>query len=287
MKSIFRTIVFVLAFLAAVSCKMEFLRIRISGTTWSQEKDDVRAFVHFDENGRATVLQRDKASGVVQVSHGTYSADGHAVIIQTDEGSSLKMVRTFSHLKSSSTNRNFSSLYPEEYQSVSQSILASMKQDDFRMYYFKPDGNALQLVFKNARHEEGIPYGWEKTEEAYTLTGSNLTFGNENAILFPEVMLKDDIWYKYFPSGEDKGTSAVSGTVWTYQTDSFPGVIVFNNNGSFTRILVSSRILFQFSQGSYSQSENTLTMTLDGKTETCKIVGGVFTFMEKTYVLFE
>lgn len=286
MKSIFRTIAFVLAFLTVISCKMEFLRIRISGTTWSQEKGDVRAFVHFDENGRATVLQRDNASGAVQVSHGTYSADGHAVIILTDEGSSLKLVRTFSHLKSS-TNKNFYSIYPEEYQSISQSIWASMKQDDFRMYFFKPDGKALQLVFKNARHEEGVPYGWEKTEEAYNLTGSYLAVGNGSATLFPEVMLKDDIWYMHCPSGEDKGTSAVNGTVWTYQTNGFPGIILFNTNGSFTRILVSSRILFQISQGSYTQSGNTLSMTLDGKTETCEIVGGVFTFMEKTYVLFE
>ena len=288
MKSIFRTIIALATLLTALSCSkmMEGLYIGISNTTWTYTLAEQRAFVHFGTDGRATIVQRSTGNGAVQFTNGTYSVDGHAVDVVSDEGTTNRLVRTFSHLKNSK-NKNFSTFSPQAYSSMDYTVWTSLRQDVFRMAYFTPDGTIKHARFKNVRHEEGVAYGWDKWDSPYTLNGSHLDMGTESGILFDEVMLVDDVWFMHFQVNENSGQSTLTGTMWTYQTSGYPGIIVFDTNNSFTRVLLSSRILYQVTRGTYTQEGNTVVMNLDGKTDTCVIAGDRFTFMEKTYTLFE
>ena len=74
--------------------------------------------------------------------------------------------------------------------------------------------------------------------------------------------------------------------MWTYRSNSYPGIIIFDTNSSFTRILLSSRILYQVNRGTYVQTGDVVTMTLNGKTEDCLISGDSFTYLERTYDLY-
>ena len=288
MKSIFRTIVALAMLLMTVSCSkiLEPLYIGITNTTWSYTLDDQRAFIRFGTDDRVTIVQRNNGNGAVQFNNGTYSVDGHAVDILSDEGASNRLVRTFSHLKNSS-NKNFSTYKPQEYTSMDYSVWTSLRKDVFRVIYFTPDGKTKQASFKNVIHEEGVPYGWEQGETTFTLSGSHLDMGKESAILFDEVMLVDDVWFMHFPVNENKGNSDLTGTMWTYHTSSYPGIIIFDTNSSFTRILLSSRILYQVNRGTYVQTGDVVTMTLNGKTEDCLIEGNSFTYLERTYDLYQ
>ncbi|MBO6096886.1 MAG: hypothetical protein J6P56_06205 [Bacteroidales bacterium] len=288
MKSIFRTIVALAMLLMTFSCSkmMAGLYITIPNTTWSYTLDDQRALVHFMSNDRVTIVQRNNSNGAVQFNNGTYSVDGHAVDILSDEGASNRLVRTFSNLKNSQ-NKNFSTFKPQEYASMDYTVWTSLRQDVFRIAYFTPYGIIKQASFKNVIHEEGVPYGWEGWETNYTLTGSHLDMGKESATLFEEVMLVDDVWFMHFPVNENKGNSDLTGTMWTYRSSGYPGIIVFDTNSSFTRILLSSRILYQVTRGNYVQNGNIVSFSFDGKSEDCLIEDGSFTLMERTYDLYQ
>lgn len=286
MKSIFRTIVFAAVLLVAVSCNIDWVYIQVPNTNWTITQDEQQAFVHFGAGDRCCILQRSNVNGAVQFINGTYLADGHAVDVLSDEGSSNRLIRTFSHLKNSK-NKNFSTFKPQDYENVDNTVWTSLKQDNFRILYFSDDGRMTAAGFDNVRHEEGVPYGWYQKGTTYTHSGNHVGFGQESGTLFPEVMLVEDVWFMHFPVGENTGTSALKGTLWTYETTSYPGIIIFDSNSSFTRVLVASRILYQVSRGTYTLKGNTITMTLDGKTEECLVANDRFTFMERTYSLFE
>lgn len=288
MKSIFRTILALALLLTTLSCSkmMSGLYISIPNTTWSYTLDDQRALVHFGSDDRVTIVQRNNSNGAVQFNNGTYSVDGHAVDILSDEGASNRLVRTFSHLKNSQ-NKNFSTFKPLEYTSLDYTVWTSLRQDVFRIVYFTPEGNTKQASFKNVIHEEGVPYGWENSGTNYTLTGSHLDMGKESATLFEEVMLLGDVWFMHFPVNENKGYSDLTGTMWTLSGNGYPGIIVFDTNSSFTRVLLSSRILYQVTRGSYVQNGNIVSFSFDGKSEDCLIVDGRFTLMERTYDLYQ
>lgn len=286
MKSFFRTIAALITLLAAVSCKLDFLYVSLPNTSWVYELNDQKAFVHFSPNGRATIMQYNYGNNAVQFTNGTYTASGHAVDVLGDDGTSHRLIRTFSHLKNSKS-KNFSTYRPQDCQSLENCVWTSIKQDNFRLIYCMADGRAKEATFSNVNHAEGIPYGWEQTSALYSATGSYVAIGREGGVLFPELMLLDDVWFMHLPVGGDQGTSAVKGSLWTYQSSGYPGIIVFDTNSSFTRVLLGSRVLYQVSRGTYSQNGNVLTMTLDGKTESCEIKGDKFTFLGKTYSLFE
>lgn len=286
MRSIFRTIAFALTLLATVSCNIDFIYLQVPGTSWSLEQGETRAFAHFDSE-RVTIVQRSSATGGVQFTNGTYLTDGHRVKVTSDEGTSHQLVRTFTHLKSGTSNKNFSSLRPQSYETLDGTVWTTLRQDDLTLYYFEPGGKSRHWTFKNVRHEEGVPYGWEAGEETYSVTGSHVALESGGATLFPEVMLMDDVWYMHYPAQEDNGTSALRGTAWKYVTNSYPGILIFNTNSSFTRVLVSSRVLYQVTQGTYTVNGDSVTLSFSDKSETCTISGNRFTFMERTYELFQ
>jgi len=286
MKSIFRTIALLAVLSCALSCQLlEDLYVRLPNTSWTLEVDSQRAFVYFSDE-RSSVLQRNISTGAVQVLNGSYSAEGHAAVVSGDNGNSVKFIRTFSHLKSSG-NKNFSSLRTKTVQTLDNTLFLTLEKNNFHVLYFNPSGDVRKASFKNVVREEGVPYGWEGTTMPFQVSGSQVSWGEERGVLFPEVMLVDDVWYFHYPINQDEGNSRLCGTMWTYRTNGYPGILVFDTNSSFTRILLSSNVLCYVFRGTYSLEGDVLTMTLDGKQERCPLGTDSFTFMEKTYVLFE
>ena len=285
MKSIFRTIALLSAFLCVLSCSMDFLYVQLPGSSWTLTVNDKKAFLHFEQEN-ACLMQRDIATGDVLVYNGTYTAKGHAVTVSIEDGSTVKVVRTFSHLKNSS-NKNYSSFSPSSDYTVDNTVWVNIYQKNFRVMYLSTEGQAKSFEFANMIHEEGIPYGWKQGSKAYTRAGNQMSVGDRNFTLFPETMLSEDTWYMHFDNLEGTGSSELKGSAWTLRTGGYPGIIVFNTGGTFTRVLTSSFTRYQVMQGTYSLSGDQLTLTMGDKTEQCTVAGNSFTFMEKTYDLFE
>ena len=286
MRSIFRTIALLTLLLGLTSCRMDSLYIQIPGTNWSIEQGNQRLMVHFGDE-RFASIQRNNETGGLQVNNGTYTTKGHSVAVTADhDGSIHKLVRTFSHLKNSS-NKNFSSLWPEAPETMENTVWTTILNNDFLLLYFTADGKVKKAVFRNVVREEGVPYGWSRTEATYALAGNQLAMGDESGTVFPEVMLVEDLFYYHFPVNPDTGCSDLKGTFWTYQTASYPGIIVFDTNSSFTRVLLSNNYQYQVSRGTYRREGNVLTLAMDDKEEACAFDGNSFTFLERTYDSFE
>ena len=281
-----RVLCFLSILILAVSCKaiMEPLRVQLEGTYWLYETDSQTARVCFNDETHVNVLQHDIASGYIQSLDGTYFCDGHAVFCNGDDWPNvIKFVRTFTHLKNNSTNKNLTPLYPESY-SIKGSVWAILLKENLRFTYFGEDGTCIEGTFKNVAHEDGIPYGWEWKKASYTQNGSSVEAGPFKSTLYNEFMLVDTLAVMISTHApKSTGTSALTGSIWTYKTSGAPGVIIFTSDKDFTRILVGSRIVHETKVGTYELQGTSLTMTLDEKTETCQLEGGRFTFFERTY----
>jgi len=284
MKILARTIAVVAALLSVLSCRMDFLYIQLPGTSWSIEVDDQRAFVHFEED-RATLIQRNATLGAVKMANGSYTTDGHSIIIALDNGGTQKMIRTFSHLKNGN-NKNYSSLSPESCE-LENTVWHTIYKDSLRVLYFH-DGQVHHYSFANLSHKEGIPYGWKHSQASYTVAGNQVSLGGElNATLFPEVMLVGDHWYMHFPVLEDTGCSNMVGGFWPLQSGGYPGGILFDSYSTFTRILVSAADVYQAQRGTYSREGDVLSMQLEEAADICTVQDDSFTFLERTYEIYE
>ena len=282
----------ILLVLVSASCKkmMEPIRIPLSGTAWSYSVGDQTARVCFEDENHVSILQTDMTSGAHQSVHGTYDTDGHRVDCQgANWPNSIRFVRTFSHLKNNSTNKNLTPLKTREHASVAGSIWATMEEDNFHFAFFSQDGTCLDGTFANTNHKEGYPIGWKWNRKGYTLSGNKLTAGSFSATLYEDFLITDTLTVmRMAPSVEDKGTSPLAGTVWTYDTAGYPGVIVFNSSNTFTRFLVASRVIFSAINGTYELNGTSLTMDMGGEDgqlkETCQLSADRFTYLEKDYV---
>ncbi|MBO4467484.1 MAG: hypothetical protein J5745_05210 [Bacteroidales bacterium] len=271
----------------ASSCKaaIEPLRIQTPETFWEYNTDDQTARVCFTDDEHVSILQLDISSGYTQSIHGTYQCNGHSVICNgTDWPNQVKFVRTFSHLKNNSTNKNLTPLAPQSHGTVSGSVWAALVNRDFHLAIFLSDKQCVDGVYKNVIQEEGIPYGWEWKKSDYELNGNQLKAGPFKATLFDRFLVVDTLAVMAASlAPQSTKTSSLTGTVWTYETSGAPGAIVFTSDKEFTRLLVSSKIVHESDSGTYSLKGTSLEMTLDDKKETCQIDGGRFTFFEKTY----
>lgn len=277
-----------LAILAlSVSCKaiMDPIRVPLEGTSWSMSTNDQTARVCFQDSRHVSIIQLDLSTSYIQSEHGTYETDGHAVLCTGDDWTKdVKMVRTFSHLKHGSTNKNLTPLYPQSYTDIKGSIWAGVVNRNLHLVYFCSDGNCLQGSFNNVILEEGIPRGWTWTKKSFTHTGSQVEAGPFRGTLYDSFMVVDTLAVmvaNYAPESEEK--SALTGTVWTYEGAGFPGVIIFTSNTEFTRIFAATKIVHEVKTGTYKLDGTSLAMTLDDKNETCQLEGGRFTFFEKSY----
>lgn len=275
-----------LLLLAFTSCGklLEPLYIHLPGTEWTYELNGVQAYVHFDHDGSACVLQRELSTGYVQENSGTYISDGHNAIISCPDGTTFKMIRTFSHLKNSK-NKNMSRISLRHYDSIDGMLWAGVDKGDLYVY-FVPDGeHFFRASFVVTKYEEGVPLKWELETIPYTLSQYTFDCAGETAWLFSDLMLTDRRWHVYFPSQAAAGTSDLAGSLWYFAggTANTPGLLVFDSGSSFVRIQVSSEIQFSYERGSYTSSGNSIVMTLNGMDDNCTISNDSFKFMERRY----
>lgn len=275
--------------LLSASCKkmMDPVRVQMPGTYWSYSLGTQIARITFPDGKHASVLQFDLETGANQALHGTYSTDGHSVLLTGDNWpNDIKFVRTFTHLKNNSNNDNMTPLSPASHENLAGSVWATMVNDDLSIAFFDYDGTCVDAYFPNANHKEGHPYGWQWTRKDYTLSGKRLMIGaGLEATLFEDFMMVDTLAVmQAAPAVADAGSSVLSGTVWAYDTSGYPGLLVFTSGSTFTRILASSRVVYVTTNGTYQLSGTELTMTTGDVKETCQLSADRFTFFEREYV---
>ena len=275
--------------LASAGCSkwvMDPLRLDITHTFWSYSIQDQTARIAFPDGEHASIVQMDMASRACQALHGTYTLDGHRVLLTGDNWpDNIKFVRTFTHLKNNSTNKNLTPLAPVTHKSLAGSVWTTMSDNNLNIVFFDHDGTCLDATYINAIRKEGLKYGWQWNRKDYSFNGSNLAVGGVTATTFEDFIQVGNISVlNTAPAVEHGGSSALVGTIWTYITPDFPGLIVFTSDSTFTRVLVSSGVVYTFLNGTYRLSGTTLSMT-DGAdiNETCQ-VSDRFTFSEKEYV---
>lgn len=288
-----KAIVILITALASFSCSkvvMDPLRLDIPGTFWSYSAQDQTARVTFPDGKHASVLQIDFGNKACVAQHGTYSIDGHRVILE-GEGwpNEIKFVRTFSHLKNNSTNKNLTPLKPVAHKSLAGSIWTTTLDDNLHITFFDHDGTCVEANYANAIRKEGPKYGWDFGRKDYTLDGQNLMVGTGKKItLFEDFMIVDTLAVlRTAPSVENPGASVMSGTIWTYDVNSYPGLVIFTSGSTFTRIMTglnSGRLIYTFLNGTYQLSGTTLTMT-EGEdiNETCQLSADRFTFLDRPF----
>ena len=284
-----KVLLFLVVALASVSCSklvMDPLRIKIDGTCWLYATETQTARVCFPDDHHVTILQRDNESGYLQSQNGTYELDGHRVLCNGEDWSStIKFVRTFSHLKNNSTNKNLTPVAVQAHDNLSGSIWGTIVGGDLRFAFFKKDGDCVEGTYRNVAHKEGFPYGWEWQQAPYTLDGNRLEAGPKSAVLYEDFLLVDTLAvFCNSPVPEaSEATSELEGTVWVYDTNAAAGVIIFTSGSTFTRMLGVSQLIFATLTGTYSLQGTTLRMEAGDIKETCQLQGGRFTFSEKTY----
>ena len=285
-----KTILIIAVALTSVACSkyvIDPLRINIDNTYWSYSTDEQTARVCFPDGEHASVLQLDYASHTCQALHGTYSLDGHRVLLTGNNWpNEIKFVRTFSHLKNNSTNKNLTPVATAPHTSIAGSVWTTMSDNNLNVVYFGHDGTCVDATFINAIHKEGLDYGWDWHTDNYVHEGKNIKVGNLSATLFDDMMqVEDKCVLITAPAVESDGSSALTGTIWTYDTKSYPGLIIFTSDSTFTRVLVGSGVVYVYLNGTYQLSGTSLTMKDGGDiNETCQLSADRFTFLERSYV---
>lgn len=273
--------------LLSVSCGKNGLYISVDNTNWEYTLNDQSAWVCFRDDEHASIVQANYGSNYFQTMHGTFIVDGHRVDVTTDS-KFTRLIRTFSHLKNSS-NKNFTPLSPLAPERVEGSLLVYLQDKNLRFTFLSPDKKYRQGLFKNVTHQEGIPYGWEWKSGPWSCSGNLLEAGDFKGTFFRGdlLVMASAAAPLVSTSKVTSGTSSLAGSVWTYQTSSYPGFIIFQSATEFSRILVSSENIFSILQGKYSVKENSLEFVTDSKelNETCALSGNMFTYLEKTYSL--
>lgn len=274
-------------FLSLTSCHKDFLRVGLLDNSWKIVVDDQFAYAHFFNEDRAVTLQTNQTSGANQIVHGSYTTDGHRIDIAGDNGVNNQLVRTFSHVKTSK-NKNFTPTYPARFTSVEGSVWSSIKGGDYMMFFFRPDGQVTQATYENIARKEGFPYGWSREELTYTLDGTHLEVGDQLFTLYPEIMTSATT--AYLIDGMPviaAGTSSLSGTIWTCNSSTYPGFIVFVTGQRFVRVVMANESQYVHSIGTYSIAGKKINVTIGDAQETVTISNGQFTLFERSYQLFE
>lgn len=273
------------ASLASCSKLLEPLYIHLPGTEWVYELNGKRAYIHFDLDGTACVLQKDLATGAIQENHGTYSCDGHRATISCEDGTAFNLIRTFTNLKNSK-NKDMGRLTVQKPSQREQSVWVGVNDGDLYVYYFPNEDQLTLASFVVTKYEEGVPMSWEVKDMPFTAGNYIWTVDGNTAWLFSDIMLLDNRWHVTFPEPEGSGNSDLVGSIWYYMggTSTSPGLLIFDTGHSFSRVQIYSGTQMIFDRGVYALNGDTLTMTLNGKSDNCTISGeNTFHFMERTY----
>ena len=275
---------FALSLLLAVSCGKNGLYISVDNTAWETTEDTQVAWPVFLDGERVSLIQADMSSGTYQTRTGTYDVDGHRVLLTVD-GSSLKITRTFSHLKNSK-NKNYKRLSPVTPASSAGNLWAGLKDGNLRFLYLSPGGKCMEGTFTNVQHKEGIRAEWSWKRMDWNVSGNQLVAGDVKGTFFEGFLRLDTETIPCVSTVTDpEASSTLKGTVWTLQTSSYPGFILFTSATEFTRVLVQSGVVLKTLRGTYAQKGNSIEFKTDSMelNQVCTIQGSQFTYLEKTY----
>lgn len=295
-----KTLLSLLAFaLLASSCSLhDKFYIDLPVTTWEYTRGDVTTWVCFHDETSASIVQYQPSKELYQSDFGTYSVDGHSVVLNLNSGSEYSLVRTYSNLKHSTTNKDFTKLPFHSFDSVAGSVWATTVENKLRVNYFVDGSKCVDLVYENISRSEG-DYGWTAAPYNYVLSGHRLDFGDNVGLLYHNIYDAGGYMVSQIcaPSSEDE-TSALKGTVWTYDNTTEPAdissVIIFNGASEFTRISGAWTTLtggvrispyhMVVAKGAYTVDGTSLTLTLGEEKESCSVGGSSFTVWDRTYV---
>lgn len=274
-----------LPLLAAVSCGRNGLYISVDNTAWEITMDTQVGWPVFLDDEHVSLIQLNYDTHYYQTMNGTFQVDGHRVDVSAD-GSAVRMVRTFSHLKNSS-NKNYRSIKPEEPGDIAGSVWAVLKSGDLQLTFFQGDGTCISGVYENVTHREGIHYGWSWTSARYAVNGNQLTAGTTSGTFYKGFLRMPSVAVpRVSESTHPEGTSSLKGTVWKYNNaGSYPGFLIFTSATEFVRVLVQNATVFTTLEGTYRLKGNSLEFHTDSEelNRSCTIADGQFTYLEKTY----
>lgn len=282
------------------SCSKEVLFLPLEGTVWSLKVDDVTTWVCFHNADSASLLQKNAALGRVQADHGSYTADGHVVIVKTEYASEYKINRTFFNLKRSGKNEDYTRLSPSSYKTLAGSVWMTPISNTLHLAYFPAENECVDITYTNITRQEGGPaYGWSGAKKTVSLDGSSLQVGDLRATTYKGLITSGVYALQSVcdPLEAEEGTSSLKGTVWTYNNTGYPADVpityIFTGKDTFVRIsglwtgnVSESRvspIIFDVVTGTYSESSGTLTLTVGEKTESCPVSGSSFNLSERTF----
>ena len=292
--------VFIAAVLVLASCSYrEALYVDLPGTVWSIQKDKVTTWVCFHDADSASFVQFSSKTSRSQIAHGPYTCEGHDVVLTLGGGTTYKLTRTLFNLKRASSNDNFVNLSPCLYSSLAGTVWMSPLDNNLHLAFFPSGNECVDILYTNiSREDSSQPYGWSVKKASASINGSSVKVGNMSAILYQDI-LTTGIYaaQRLCDAVQEEGSSSLKGSVWAYNNTGYPAdipaVIVFNGNDTFVSIsglwggtLSSSRVNpynFVISTGTYSESGGTVSLTLDGKNESCPISGSSFTMSDRTY----
>ena len=288
-KSLFSLLAFALL---ASSCSLhDKLYIDLPGTAWEYVSGNVTTWVSFHDDSHASIMQYNASNKRQQVDHGTYTCDGHLVVITPSRAQQYSLVRTYSNLKHFSDNHNFTKLRTWSYPTLETTIWASTDTNDFHILYLKEEGVAVDVVYNNITREEDMYYGWKAAKSTYIHSSDKMDAGGATALLYKDFFSTDkySLMFCTGTENEEEGgsTSTLKGTVWAYNNTGYPAdapyVIIFNGNKTFTRLFANSAISYTVESGTYSEEGGTVSFELDDKKGSCPISGSSFTLWERTY----
>lgn len=286
------------AALLLCACQKDALYVQLPGTAWEYEADGVLTWVVFHDSENASLMQHSTTSGMRQTYQGTYTADGHSVVLTlSGMSSTYKMVRTFSHMKHSSSNHNFTKLATKARASLEGSVWVLTESGNLRIAYFPGSSQCVESIYTDLQRS-GTDYGWTGRSASCTQAGDKLDVGSVNAVLY-EDFLQTGTYGALLVAApvEEEGTSSLKGTVWTYNNTGspvdIPVAIIFNGKDTFTRVsgvwtgnlsaYAVSAYVFLTDSGTYSESGGTISFTVGDETQNCPVSGGSFTLGEKIF----
>ena len=136
--------------LIAVSCGKNGLYIHMDNTMWEITNEEQSGWLSFPDEEHVSLLQINHEEKAYRTMNGTYTVDGHRVIMSMDDNV-IKATRTFSHLKNSS-NKNYRKPSPLAPKKLKGSLWVGLKERNLRFIYFSDDSVCKEGHFENVSH---------------------------------------------------------------------------------------------------------------------------------------
>ena len=272
------------------SCGKKGIYLYVGGGVYKIQESAQEAIVSFPDDDFASVIQINTAQTAFQTMNGTYTAKGHNLDLLLGDNS-VHLVRTFSHIKSSSKNKNLIPMKPTAPGDLTGSVWAVAANNNFYFAWFRPDGRFTSGRYYNITRQEGIPYKWLWSIDPYTINGNQITSDGFSGTFYEgEALMLQTLSVPHVTDLAGLASfnkSELTGTVWTGYNGVCPAVIIFTSDTEFTRLVVSSATVFTWTTGTYALYGSSLTMWVGELSDECSIADGTLTFFERKYTWVE